>query len=65
MTFGFSKQRRRQQLKAKPFPAAWRSIINRNFPIFADFRRQIRSSCWVMFTSSSPKSISKDAEVLN
>ena len=34
MTFGFSKKRRRQQLQAKPFPAAWRSIINRNFPIF-------------------------------
>src|SRR5437588_12527731 len=34
MTFGFSKKRRRQQLQAKPFPAAWRSIINCNFPIF-------------------------------
>jgi MtfA peptidase len=34
MTFGFSKQRRRQQLKAKPFPAAWRLIITRNVPIF-------------------------------
>jgi Mlc titration factor MtfA (ptsG expression regulator) len=34
MTFGFSKKRRRQQLQAQPFPAAWRSIINRNFPIF-------------------------------
>src|SRR6188768_2339756 len=34
MTFGFSKTRRRQQLQAKPFPAAWRSIITRNFPTF-------------------------------
>ncbi|HKR53414.1 MAG TPA: M90 family metallopeptidase [Chthoniobacterales bacterium] len=34
MAFGFSKERRRQQLKAKPFPAAWRSIISSNFPIF-------------------------------
>ncbi len=34
MTFGFSKQRRRQQLKAKPFPAAWLLIITRNVPIF-------------------------------
>ncbi len=34
MTFGFSKQRRRQQLKAKPFPAAWRLILIRNVPIF-------------------------------
>jgi MtfA peptidase len=34
MTFGFSKERRRQQLKAKPFPPAWRSMINRNFPMF-------------------------------
>jgi MtfA peptidase len=34
MTFGFSKQRRRQQLKAKPFPAGWRLILIRNVPIF-------------------------------
>ena len=34
MTFRFSKQRRRQQLKAKPFPAARRLIITRNVPIF-------------------------------
>jgi Mlc titration factor MtfA (ptsG expression regulator) len=34
MTFGFLKQRRRRNLKGKPFPAAWRSIITRNFPIF-------------------------------
>src|SRR6266581_1983262 len=34
MTFGFLKQRRRRNLKGKPFPAAWRSIIRRNVPIF-------------------------------
>ena len=34
MTFTFSKKRRRQQLQAKPFPAAWRSIVTRNFPTF-------------------------------
>jgi MtfA peptidase len=34
MTFGLSKQRRRRQVRAKPFPAAWRSIITRNVPIF-------------------------------
>lgn len=34
MTFGFLKQRRRRSLKRKPFPAAWRSIIARNVPIF-------------------------------
>jgi len=39
MTFGFSKQRRRRQLQAKPFPAAWRSIITRNVPIFRRLSR--------------------------
>ena len=34
MTLGFSKKRRRQQLRAKPFPVTWRSIIIRNFPTF-------------------------------
>src|SRR5947208_3710482 len=34
MTFGFLKQRRRRNLKGKPFPAAWRSVIGRNVPIF-------------------------------
>ncbi|PYL04306.1 MAG: hypothetical protein DME32_02110 [Verrucomicrobia bacterium] len=34
MTFGFLKQRRRRNLKGKPFPAAWRSVIRRNVPIF-------------------------------
>jgi len=34
MTLGFSKKRRRQQLRAKPFPVTWRSIITRNFPTF-------------------------------
>jgi Mlc titration factor MtfA (ptsG expression regulator) len=34
MIFGFLKQRRRRNITAKPFPAAWRSIITRNVPIF-------------------------------
>jgi len=34
MTLGFLKQRRRRNLKEKPFPASWRSIITRNFPMF-------------------------------
>ena len=34
MTFGFSKERRRRNLKEKPFPAAWRAIVKRNVPIF-------------------------------
>src|SRR5438093_618296 len=33
MAFTFLKQRRRRNLKGKPFPAAWRSIITRNVPI--------------------------------
>src|SRR5437868_14446589 len=32
--FRFLKQRRRQRLRAQPFPPAWRSIITRNLPIF-------------------------------
>src|SRR6266571_594043 len=32
--FRFLKQRRRQRLRAQPFPPAWQSIITGNFPIF-------------------------------
>ncbi len=32
--FGVFKRRRRQRLRARPFPAAWKSIIERNLPIF-------------------------------
>src|SRR5437016_4770969 len=32
--FRFLKQRRRQRLRAQPFPPAWRSIIKGNLPIF-------------------------------
>jgi len=31
---GFLKRRRRQRLRAQPFPPAWRSIITHNLPIF-------------------------------
>lgn len=34
MILGFLKQRRRRRVKAKPFPRSWRSIVNRNVPIF-------------------------------
>src|SRR5437588_9181081 len=34
MIFGSLKQRRRQHLRAQPFPPAWRSIITHNIPIF-------------------------------
>src|SRR5436190_18759549 len=33
MAFKFLKQRRRRNLKGKPFPSAWRSIITRNVPL--------------------------------
>jgi Mlc titration factor MtfA (ptsG expression regulator) len=33
--FGFLKRRRRQQVRAQPFPAAWREIIDRNVKFFA------------------------------
>jgi MtfA peptidase len=34
MILGLFKQRRRRSVKAKRFPRSWRSIINRNVPIF-------------------------------
>ena len=34
MIFGLFKQRKRQRLRARPFPPAWKSIITRNVPIF-------------------------------
>lgn len=34
MIFGLFKQGKRQRLRARPFPSAWKSIITRNVPIF-------------------------------
>ena len=34
MILGFLKRRRRERLRAQPFPPAWRAIITRNLPIF-------------------------------
>ena len=34
MVFGFLKERRRAKLRARPFPAHWRSVVERNLPIF-------------------------------
>jgi Mlc titration factor MtfA (ptsG expression regulator) len=34
MIFGFLRQRKRQKVRACPFPPAWKSIIMRNAPIF-------------------------------
>src|SRR5882724_9223566 len=34
MIFTFLKRRRRDRLRAGSFPAAWKSILNRNLPIF-------------------------------
>jgi Mlc titration factor MtfA (ptsG expression regulator) len=34
MIFTFPKRRRRERLRARPFPAAWKSIVHRNLPIF-------------------------------
>ncbi len=34
MIFNFLKCRRRDRLRARPFPGVWKSIINRNLPIF-------------------------------
>ena len=32
--FGFSRERRRRQLRAEPVPNEWRAIISRNVPFF-------------------------------
>jgi len=34
MGFGFLTDRRRERLRAKPFPQEWRFAIERNFPVF-------------------------------
>jgi Mlc titration factor MtfA (ptsG expression regulator) len=34
MVFGLFTQRRREQLRAQPFPSAWRTIIEHNLPVF-------------------------------
>ncbi|HZE12492.1 MAG TPA: M90 family metallopeptidase [Chthoniobacterales bacterium] len=34
MTLGFLKRWRRRRLRARPFPAAWKSVITRNVPVF-------------------------------
>ena len=34
MIFSSLKRRRRDRLRGRPFPAAWKAIINRNLPIF-------------------------------
>jgi MtfA peptidase len=35
MIFGFLKQRRRRQLRNRPIPNDWRTILKRNLPVFA------------------------------
>ncbi|HEX6251375.1 MAG TPA: M90 family metallopeptidase [Gemmatimonadaceae bacterium] len=34
MVFGFLRQRRREQLRARPFPDSWRRVVERNVPMF-------------------------------
>ena len=33
--FGILKRRRRNGLRAKPFPPEWRAVLERSFPLFA------------------------------
>ncbi|HYR06998.1 MAG TPA: zinc-dependent peptidase, partial [Longimicrobium sp.] len=33
--FGFLKQRRRERIRAQPFPPEWLAIIERNVPMYA------------------------------
>jgi Mlc titration factor MtfA (ptsG expression regulator) len=32
--FGFLKERRRARLRAQPFPAAWREVLEKKFPLY-------------------------------
>jgi MtfA peptidase len=34
MVFGFSKRRRRRNLRAQPIPPAWKPILTRNLPVY-------------------------------
>ena len=40
MIFGFLKERRRQRVRAQAIPPAWRSILERNMPIFQHLPRE-------------------------
>src|SRR6184192_1435620 len=40
MIFGFLKERRRRRLRAQAIPPAWRSILERNMPIFRRLARE-------------------------
>lgn len=35
MVFGFFRRRRRERLRAAPFPPEWRAYVDRNIPLFA------------------------------
>ncbi len=41
--FGFLKRRRRERLRALPFPDAWRRILERRFPLYLNLPEEIRS----------------------
>src|SRR5262249_38481828 len=38
----FHVERRRERLRAKPFPAAWREILNRRVPLYRRLPRDLR-----------------------
>jgi Mlc titration factor MtfA (ptsG expression regulator) len=40
---GFLKRRRRQALRARPFPDAWLAILRRNFPLFEQLTAEDRA----------------------
>jgi MtfA peptidase len=42
--FGYFKRRRREQLKAQPFPTAWQDILLRRFPFYGRFDAAERES---------------------
>ncbi len=43
MIFGFFKRRRRNKVKAKPFPAKWREIMERNVPYISLLKPEQKS----------------------
>jgi Mlc titration factor MtfA (ptsG expression regulator) len=54
---GFGKRRRRTELRRRPFPAEWREILRRNFPLFAklppDDREELEGDILVFLAEKS------------
>ena len=55
--FGFLKQRRRERIRARPFPPEWLAVIERNVPMYArlpeDDRRELQRRVLVFMAEKS------------